>query len=646
MEVKAPPEGQTGDFARYVQACSPALRYGAALLLCGLAAGIDFAFPTFSAQAPIAPFYLATTVAAWFGGFRAGLLASMVSVLAVDYYFTPTHGLNHAPVTLFRMGIAGTIMVFISWLIDRRASAHRLVETERGRVEDQQRRLQAMLSSAARIARMGSWEYDIPNDRVVWDDETYRIFGITREAFGGNMAAFFALVHPDDRQALKAVQGKAHVAQGVIEMEYRIIRPDGAVRNIHDRGQVTRHEGRNPVQVTGMVMDITERRSLEEQLRQSQKMEAVGRLAGGVAHDFNNMLNVILGHCELLAETLPAGHAQQGRVNKIKEAAARSANLTGQLLAFSRKQLLMPKVLDLNVTVGGLTSMLGSMIGDDIELLVRPGKKLGLVKADPGQIEQVVMNLAVNSRDAMPNGGQVVIETSNVEVGENQAGHPPVPAGSYVMLSVSDTGCGMRPEIKDHIFEPFYTTKELGQGTGLGLSTVYGIVQQSDGHIRVSSEPRQGATFQIYLPRAEGRPEIIAETAGEDVLDGDETILIAEDELLLAEVIHVTLESAGYTVLEAHNSEEAKALAQKQNGNVDLLLTDIVMSGGTNGLELAANLGSLRPGLKVLYMTGYTADLVDHKGLADVQNRLLQKPFSTTALRRKIRAVLDSQSGS
>jgi PAS domain S-box-containing protein len=644
MKTKVTKEAQAGGLARRVPAWSAALRYGAALLLCGIAAGINFAFPAFSAQSPFLPFYLATSVGAWFGGFRAGVLASVASVLVVDYYFTLGHGFNHDPITLVRMVIAGLIMTIISWLIDHRAGARQLVQTERGRVEDQQRRLQAMLTSAARIAGMGSWEYDIPNDRVVWDDETLRIFGTTRQAFGGNAAAFFAFVHPGDREALRAIEAKAFAGGGVTEMEYRIIRPDGSVRNIHDRGQVTRQEAGKPVQVTGMVMDITERRSLEEQLRQSQKMEAVGRLAGGVAHDFNNMLNVILGHCELLAENLPAGHPQQGRVDKIKEAAIRSANLTGQLLAFSRKQLRVPKVLDINATVGGLTSMLGSMIGDDIELVIRPGRKLGLVKADPGQIEQMVMNLAVNSRDAMPNGGQVVIETSNVEVGENLADHQPVPAGSYVMLAVSDTGCGIRPEIKDHIFEPFYTTKKQGQGTGLGLSMVYGIVEQSEGHIRVLSEPRRGTTFEIYLPRAEGPPETIAETAEEAILDGEETILIAEDELLLAELMHMTLESAGYIVLEAHNSKEAIALAQKHKGNVDLLLTDVVMSGGTNGLELAANLRSLRPGLKILYMTGYTADLIGQKGLAELQTRLLQKPFSTTSLRRKIRAVLDSGS--
>ncbi|HWX56306.1 MAG TPA: PAS domain S-box protein [Verrucomicrobiae bacterium] len=746
---------------------SPVLRYGVALLLCGLATGIDFVFPRFRAQTPIAPFYLATIVAAWFGGFPAGLLASVVSAVAVEYCFITPRNFVAEPVVLLRLLLAGFVMGMISWLIDNRARARQLIATQREQAKDQQRRHQAILSSAAQIAGMGGWEYDIINDRLVWDNETIRIFGITRDAFGGDMASFLALVHSDDREALRAMQVEALASDGMVEMEYRIVRPDGSVRRVYDRGQVTRYEAGKPAQTTGMVMDITEqrqaeeaqrasedrwraifensvvgialadpdggymatnrayqrmvgytdeelrslssidityegdraasldldaqvwqgklqqfqhekrfrrkdgrliwvrntvslapgtktvprfgmeiiediteRRSLEEQLRQSQKMEALGRLAGGVAHDFNNMLGVILGHCELLEGQLAVQDPLRKRLEKIQEAALRSANLTRQLLAFSRKQVLLPETLDLNATIGEMSSMLRSLVGDDVELIIRPGNKLGYVKADPGQIAQMVMNLLVNARDAVPHGGRIVIESGT---GEDLEDHPSVPDGSYLTLSVSDTGSGIKPEIMDHIFEPFFTTKEHGRGTGLGLSMVYAIVQQSDGHIRVSSEPGRGTTFTIYLPRTEGHPKAIAEPAETgSVAGGHETVLIAEDEPLLSEFIRINLESVGYTVLEAHGTAEAIEIARKHSGSIDLLLTDVLMPGTMNGLELAASLGSLRPKLKVLYMTGYSANLIDRKGMADLQNRLLQKPFSGIALRRRIREVLAS----
>ncbi|MBZ5521738.1 MAG: PAS domain S-box protein [Acidobacteriia bacterium] len=739
------------------------------MLLTGIATGIDFAFPAFSAHLPLLPYSLAAGITAWFFGFQPGLLVSLLSVLVVGSFFLPNQSFSADLVGLLRLALAGCITAMICWLIDRRTHTRQLIEAQKNHAEEQQQRLQAMLSSAARIAGMGSWEYDIVHDRLEWDDETIRIFGVTREAFGGNIASFFALVHPDDLDALKAMQVRALASHGIIEMEYRIVRPDGTQRRVYDRGQVTRHEAGKPAQATGMMMDVTEQRRaeearreiedrfraifensavgialtnpngvftaanhayqrmvgytedelrslsfidityeedrpvnlelraqlwqgrlqqfqmekryrhkdgrlfwarntvslapgtettprfgmaivediteqrlLEEQLRQSQKMEAVGRLAGGVAHDFNNMLNVIMGHCEILQEKLTAEDPVRKKVEKIEAAAERAANLTRQLLAFSRKQILLLRIMDLNATIGQMRSMMSSLIGDDVELVIRTGRDPGYVKADPGQIEQVVMNLIVNARDALTQGGQVVIETSSLEINdENLADHRPVPTGSYITLSVSDTGCGIKPEIMPHIFEPFYTTKEQGRGTGLGLSIVYGIIQQSDGHIRVASEPGSGTTFTIYLPCTNGHPAKIAEGAGECIADGgSETILIAEDELLVSEFTRTMLESAGYTVLEAHNGQEAIEIAKEHNGHIDLLLTDVLMSGGTNGLELAARLSSLRPELKVLYMTGYTADLIGRNHIADLQNRLLQKPFTANALRRRIREVL------
>jgi PAS domain S-box-containing protein len=455
---------------------------------------------------------------------------------------------------------------------------------------------------------------------------------------------FLDLTYEDDRpanvkQARQLWEGK----QRQFQYQKRYRRKDGKL--IWVRTTVSVAPGTEMTAPFGVavVEDITERRLLEEQIHRSQRMEAVGRLAGGVAHDFNNMLGVILGHCLTLEEQLPAGGAHWQSVRQIRSAATRSADLTRQLLAFSRQPMLVPKVLDLNAIIGELTSMLGSLIGEDIELVLRRGGKLGYVKADPGQIEQVVMNLVVNARDAMPHGGRVVVETTNAELNGAPGNGVAATPGAYVMLSVSDNGCGIEAESLSHIFEPFYTTKAEGKGTGLGLATVYGIVKQSGGSIAVDSQPGQGTTFKVYLPQVEGRPETIVETCDEaSAGGGNETVLLAEDEPWLCEIVRLQLEDAGYTVLEAHNAAEAMDIARK-NGNIDLLLTDVLMTGGTNGLQLANSLKCIRPDLKVLFMTGYTADVIDAKGLADLEDKVLQKPFTKTALRRKLRETLGAR---
>ncbi len=350
-------------------------------------------------------------------------------------------------------------------------------------------------------------------------------------------------------------------------------------------------------------------RDSEEQLRQSQKMEAVGRLAGGIAHDFNNLLTAINGYGELALWHLDGQSLLRRDLEEIRKAGERAASLTSQLLAFSRKQVLQPRLLDLNSLVADTQRMLQRVIGEDIELITQLEPELGTVKADPGQLEQVIMNLAVNARDAMPNGGRLVIRTANVflEAGQRVTG----PIASCVMIEASDTGCGMEAEIRSHIFEPFFTTKPKGSGTGLGLSTVYGIVKQSDGHVEVNSEPGKGTTFRIYLPRVDAKS-------------------------------HRTDMSDSYTVLKAHGPDEALGICNHPAGSIHLMLTDVVMPD-TNGRELAHQLSSLWPEMKVLYMSGYTDDTILRCGLANSEVDFLTKPFSASALAMKVREVLDDQ---
>jgi PAS domain S-box-containing protein len=388
------------------------------------------------------------------------------------------------------------------------------------------------------------------------------------------------------------------------------------------------------------LVDLTERNRLESQLLQAQKMEAVGRLAGGVAHDFNNSLGVILGHTELLLRQ--AGEAQRGKLEQILKATQRASGLTRQLLAFSRKQIVDPKVLDLNALLSNLEKMLGRLIRENIDLAIVPGADLGQVKADPGQLEQVVMNLCVNARDAMPDGGVLRIETANAELGADDAAPEPIAPGRYVMLAVSDTGGGIAQEMLAKIFEPFFTTKDEGEGTGLGLAMVYGIVKQARGHISVDSEVGRGTTFRIYLPRVD--ESAVAPEVQEASMPskGWETILLVEDEGSLRAVAREILEEHGYRVIEAADAHEAIEIAQRHPGPIHLLVTDVVMPG-MNGRVLAESLVAARPELGVLYMSGYTDDVIAHSGVLESGTLLLEKPFTTLALLGRVRAALEAR---
>jgi len=402
------------------------------------------------------------------------------------------------------------------------------------------------------------------------------------------------------------------------------------------------HDGR----VTGafaVAQDITERRHLEGQLRQAQKMEAVGQLAGGIAHDFNNLLMVIMGYAGDLAERLDPSDPLRKEADQIGKAGQRAASLTRQLLAFSRQQVLEPKVLNLNSVVEDIKKMLGRLISEDIELITALDSQLGLAKADEGQIEQVIINLAVNARDAMPQGGTLTIKTANVEVDEAFARqHPPMYPGAFVRLTVTDTGIGMDAATQSRIFEPFFTTKERGKGTGLGLATVYGVVKQSGGFIWVSSEPGKGTTFEIFFPRVhEPARDATQDTGGSGPWKGSETILLVEDDEALRQLILNSLREAGYAVLEAANGAEALGIARQMPGKIDVLLTDVVMPG-MSGTQVAESIVALFPTVKVIYMSGYSEFAADHHEILRQGRILLQKPYTLQKLARAIREALET----
>ena len=472
-----------------------------------------------------------------------------------------------------------------------------------------------------------------------------QIWGRSVQSSYTNPQEWAEAIFPEERERVFATFLKL-AQEPSVSTEFHITRPDGTVRWIFSRGFQVRDAAGKVIRITGVASDITERKQLEAQLFQSQKMETVGKLAGGIAHEFNSILTAIIGRSELLLSDLPSGSPHCANAIAIRKAADLAASLTHQLLAYGRKQILRSDSLNLNQILSGMEGMLRHLMGSDVDVRIVPAVGLPAVKADAGQIEQVIMNIAINAREAMRHGGKLTLETSPTTLDEEYVHRfPEVKPGDYVMLAISDTGAGMNEKVKAHLFEPFFTTKGVGEGTGLGLATCHGIIKQSGGHINVYSELGRGTTFKVYLPQVEQRMEVPAvKPASRDLPTGTETILLVEDDPSLREMASLLLRRLGYAVLAAANGPEALNLThQRDAGNIDLLFTDIVMPQ-MDGKELSDRIRALRPQTKTLFTSAYTENAAIHQGVLSEGVALLQKPFTPSALAQKLRAVLDGRS--
>jgi PAS domain S-box-containing protein len=520
------------------------------------------------------------------------------------------------------------------------------IAIDRARADAALRRNEERLSLALSASNIGTWDWDIATDRVEWSAGVEPLFGLPPGTFERNFTSYLSLILLDDQGRVRAAIDAVLFGEADdYAVEHRVTWPDGSTRFLEGKGRMYRAPDGSPKRMTGTVSDISERkhseaalRESEELLRQSQKMEAIGRLAGGVAHDFNNLLTAIGGYCSLALLDFPADDPRREYLEEIQRAGERGASLTKQLLASGRKQVLSPRLLDLNALVDDLTSLLRRVIGEDVELEWLRGSAPAVILADAGQVEQIIMNLAVNARDAMPHGGSLSIASSNVQV---DLGAPASRSAPYVLLTVSDTGLGMDEETMARMFEPFFTTKDLGKGTGLGLSTVYGIVEQLSGFIRAKSALGQGTVFEVYFPERERasistHPVSIAPV----VRGGSETVLLVEDESQVRRLVFEVLQERGYKVLAAKDGLEAIPLEENYADRIDLLITDVVMPG-MSGRELAKHVTSARPETKVLFISGYTDDALLRHGVTGPGTAFLQKPFALEDLLQRVRALLD-----
>lgn len=567
----------------------------------------------------------------------AVLITLLLTLAIVSFLLPMGHSrgplFNSAPIADTVLGLVGLVLIFDIYTVYQ----HFQIQAVRRLLLEREELFRLITENAADMIAV----VDV-NGRRLYNSPSYeKILGYMSHELEGTLS--FEQIHPDDREKVqKAAMDARHSGVGQ-SVEYRMRHKNGSWRTLESKASTILDDHGMVERLVIVNRDVTERKQLEEQFRQAQKMEAVGRLSGGVAHDFNNLLGVIIGYAEVLQESIPTTDSLRVSVDEVLKAGHRAASLTRQLLAFSRQQVLDPKVFDLNGVVRDMEKMLKRLIGEDIELRTELDSSLALIKADQSQIEQAILNLAVNARDAMPSGGKLILATSNFRMDEIFVRRYPYPVaiGDYVLLIVSDNGIGMDAVTQSRIFEPFFTTKEKGKGTGLGLSMVYGIVKQSGGYIDVTSKPGTGTDFRIYFPKVD---DVLSENSQQTELPsslrGAETILLVEDEPALRVLAMHLLESCGYTVLEASDGEKALEVSRQHGGDVHLLLTDVVMPG-MSGRVLADELLNKRPQLRVLYTSGYTGQTVGAHGVLAEGSYFLPKPFTKEALARKVREVLD-----
>ncbi len=565
----------------------------------------------------------------------AVLITLLLSGGIVSFGFPGLHvhypDLNSEPIANTMVSLVGMVLLFDIYTIYQ----HFQIQAVRKQLIESEEIFRLITESAADMIAV----IDTNGRRLYNSPSHEKILGYTPLELGGTTGV--DQIHPEDRDKVAKAAAEARRTGMGTTLEYRMRHKDGSWRALESRASTISKDG----EVEKLVIvnrDITERKRLEEQFRQSQKMEAVGRLSGGVAHDFNNLLGVIIGYGEIVQEGTPEGSSLRPCVDEMLKAGHRAADLTRQLLAFSRQQVMDPRILDLNAVVKDMEKMLKRLIGEDVQLKTKLDPALLRIKADPGQIEQVIMNLAVNARDAMPEGGELRLTTSNVCLDQDFVRPYPVMPGDYVLFTVTDNGIGMDSKTRARVFEPFFTTKEKGKGTGLGLSTVYGVVKQSGGYIDLVSEPGAGATFNIYLPKVEVAADVQKQlTELPDSPRGTETLLLVEDEASLRKLSRQLLERCGYEVLEAESGAEALKISEANHRTIHLLLTDVVMPG-MSGRVLADQLVKRRPEIRVVYMSGYTGQTVGEHGVLAEGSLFLPKPFTREALARKIRQALDS----
>lgn len=634
--VPAPPVDLTRDATNEYLASDGESRVGALAGVGGTPWAVSVELRRANVVAPARSFLRSMVLLALVFIAVAALLVSLLMARVT----TPLHDLSRAATEIAGGHYSQRVSVSRRDEVGRLSTAF---NTMASRVEHAYRALQEThehTQFALGAARIGVWEADLRSGQIKWSESMRFVQGVPSSAFDGTSAAFLALVHSEDRESMaRHIAGQTE-SPDVFDLSFRALWPGGSVHWIEGKGRIVRSDTGEPASVLAVSIDVTERRQLQAQLTQAQKMEAIGQLAGGVAHDFNNLLTAILGYSNLILEKVD-NPSLRSDVLEILRAGESAAALTRQLLAFSRRQVMQPSVVSLNQVVASIEKMLRRLIGEHIDVVVTNHSVVDAVQVDSAQLEQVIVNLAVNARDAMPNGGRLTIETSMVDLDDAYCrDHAFVKPGRHVVLSVSDTGSGMDAETRAHLFEPFFTTKTQGKGTGLGLATVYGIVKQSGGHIYVYSEPGRGTTFKLYLPSvAEPSPATATKSVPVEVSGGDETILVVEDDEAARSLASRVLKRLGYRVLMAGGGEEALRLLEAEANTVHLLVSDVIMPGMT-GPELADRMSTAHPKTKVLFTSGYSDDAIVRHGVLSPGALFMQKPYTPSVLARKVRQAL------